>query len=317
MVRGLLATPPEIARWVEPGLQILALWPAGIGWRRFLQGVLIRWGHARSIARGTLLRLIATGGTGLTLAGASDLPGIHVAAWALLAGVWVEAAYVTWVARPVIAALPDDVGRDLDYRELFIFHLPLATTAMLTLAAQPLVTFTLARLANPQVNLAAWPLVFHGLLVLRAASLALPEVVIALADEDGAEPALRRFAFALSAIFLGLMSLIVATPALHLYLVDLQDATPHVATLAGLGLALCLPLPAVAILVSWLQGRLIALGDTRAVNTSTVIQLVVLAGGLAAGMALDAPGIAAAVVALQLAIVAQGAYMARRIRVSR
>ncbi|MEM8932825.1 MAG: hypothetical protein AAGE94_16695, partial [Acidobacteriota bacterium] len=190
VVRGLLAAPPEIARWVEPGLQILALWPSGIAWRRFLQGVLIRWGEARAIARGTLLRLIATTGTGVSLAVFGELPGIHVAAWALLAGVWVEAAYVTWVARPVIAALPEDVGRALDYRQLFIFHLPLATTAMLTLMTQPMVTFTLARLENPEENLAAWPLVFYGLLVLRAASLALPEVVIALADEDGAEDAL-------------------------------------------------------------------------------------------------------------------------------
>ena len=136
--------------------------------------------------------------------------------------------------------------------------------------------------------------------------------MIALADDEGAEPALRRFTFSLAGIFLALMTIVVVTPALDLYLVGLQDATPAVAAIAALGLALCLPLPAVGILVSWLQGKLIARGETNAVNTSTVIQLVVLALGLVAGLALDAPGMAAAVIAMQLALVAQGLTMARR-----
>lgn len=335
VVLGVLATPPEVARWVRPGLQILAIWPAAIGWRRFLQGILIRFGRARAVARGTAWRLAATVGTGLGLAWLRPLAaaegvaieGIHIAAWALLVGVLVESAYATWAARPVIAQLSETPRRPLDYRGLFAFHLPLAMTAVLTLAAQPLVTFTLARLDRPEVNLAAWPLVFQGLLLLRAASLALPEVVIALSDEDesdgnaesgtgaeSAEAALRRFALTLSAIFLVLMGVLVSTPLLDLYLVGLQDADPAVAALAALGLGLCLPLPAGAILVSWLQGRLIAAGRTRAVNASTFLQLVVLAAGLAVGLAIGTQGMATAVVSLQVSIFAQGLYMAWRLR---
>ncbi|MEM6796193.1 MAG: hypothetical protein AAF725_19625, partial [Acidobacteriota bacterium] len=209
VVGSLLGTPPEIARWVRPGLQILVLWTPAIAWRRFLQGVMIRFGRTQAVARGTALRLAGTGGTAFALAAGTELPGIHIGAWAMLAGVFVEAIYATFAAAPVIAELPLTARRPLDYRRLFFFHLPLAGTAVLTLAAQPMVTFTLARLALPEISLAAWPLVFQALLALRAASLALPEVVIALADREGARASLARFTGAVAASLLAVMSLLV------------------------------------------------------------------------------------------------------------
>ncbi|MEO1367838.1 MAG: hypothetical protein AAFX50_11740, partial [Acidobacteriota bacterium] len=204
--------------------------------------------------------------------------------------------------------------RPLTYRRLFDFHLPLAMTALLTLASQPLVTFTLARLAEPTLSLAAWPLVFQALLFLRAASLALPEVVIALAEEPGAERLLHAFSRRLAAAVAALTALLVATPLLELYLFGLQDADAQVGEKAWWGLALAAPLPALAVIVAWYQGLLIARAQTRAVNAATALQLAVLAAALGAGLWLDAHGLPSAVVALQVATVAQGAFMAWKLR---
>lgn len=317
VVERLLGTPPEVAHWVRPGLQIMVLWTPAIGWRRFLQGVLIRFGRTRTIAVGTVLRLVGTAGTALALAAWSSLPGIHIFAWGLLIGVLIEAAYVTWVARPVIRDLPEASGRPLSYRRLFDFHLPLAMTAFLTLASQPLVTFTLARLDQPTISLAAWPLVFQALLFLRAASLALPEVVIALADRDGAAPLLRRFAIQVAVAVAAFTAVLVATPLLRLYLEGLQDADPQVAARAWWGLALALPLPPLAVVVSYFQGLLIHREKTQAVNLSTALQLVVLAAGLGLGLLVEAPGLPVAVVALLVSTLAQGGYMAAHLRTPR
>ncbi len=314
VVEHLLGTPPEIARWVRPGMQIMVLWTPAIAWRRFLQGILIRFGRPRTIAAGTVLRLLATLGTGAALASFTDLPGIHVFSWALMAGVIGESVYATFVARPVLAALSSETSRPLSYDRLLRFHLPLAGTAILTLAGQPLVTFTLARLAEPTLNLAAWPLVFQALLFLRAASLALPEVVIALSDAEGAEAALRRFAWGLTAIIGALTVLLVATPLLRLYLFGLQDADPLVAERAWLGIALSVPLPAGAVLITWLQGRLIHREQTSAVNVSTAVQLAVLAVGLGLALYVEAPGLPAAALAMQVSMVAQAAYMVWSLR---
>jgi hypothetical protein len=103
LVPGAMGVPANVANWVRPGLQIMILWSAAIGWRRFLQGVLIRYKQTRKIAQGTAVRLAASGGTVIALALWSDLPGVITGSIALMAGVIAEALYATLVAKPVIA----------------------------------------------------------------------------------------------------------------------------------------------------------------------------------------------------------------------
>ena len=315
LVVDLLATPQEIAHWVRPGLQILFPWTAAIAWRRFLQGILIRHGSTRLVARGTMIRLVATVGTGLGLATLSDWPGVSVGASALLVGVTVEALYAHWAAAPVVRDLSPVQAADrppLDYRRLLFFHLPLAGTSVLALMVQPVVAWALARLALPELSLAAWPLVFHLGLAIRAPALALPEVIIALADQDGAIAGLRRFVWRLGFIFTGLMVLFVTTPLVDLYLVGFQDAADGVARLARLGLQLFLPLPALGLWISWLRGMLIHQHRTRVVNEGMAILLLTLVGSLVTAVHLRLPGLASAAVALQAAILIQGIYLVIR-----
>ncbi len=86
VVRRWLETPEEVARWVRPGLRILCLWSAAIAWRRFLQGVLIRFRRTDQVARGSFLRLASSVGTAVVLLLATDWPGVHLGATALMAG---------------------------------------------------------------------------------------------------------------------------------------------------------------------------------------------------------------------------------------
>ena len=316
LVVDLLATPKEIAEWVRPGLQILTPWTAAIAWRRFLQGVMIRQGQTRLVARGTAIRLVATIGTGVGLAKLSSLPGVCVGACALLVGVMVEAIYAHWAAGSAIEGLPEKrvtEGREpLTYRSLVLFHLPLAGTSLLALITQPVVTWALARLAMPELSLAAWPLVFHASLALRAPALALPEVIIALADEPGALQVLKRFVWILGSVNGVGMLLFVATPLVDLYLVGFQDAAPGVADLARQGLTLFLPLPVMAVWIAWLRGVLIHEHRTHVVNEAMAVLLVTLIAALWVAVAWDLPGLASAATALQGSIFIQGVYLAAR-----
>lgn len=316
VVVDVLGTPEGIARWVRPGLTILIPWTAAIAWRRFLQGVLIRFGRPRAVARGTAIRLFSMVATAFGLAAWSQWPGIHIAATALLVGVTVEAIYATWVVRPILAQLPevDPEARPLTYRRLVAFHLPLAGTSVLALMGQPLVTFTLARLHNPEVSLAAWPLVFHATFVLRAGGMALPEVVIALAGQDGALPALRTFGRRLGVGASTLMGLLVATPLVDLYLGTMLDTTAEVAAVARLGLALMVPLPAIFTLVAWQRGLLIHQERTRVVNEGMALQLTVIAACLGLGLWAQWPGIVTAAIAFNVAIAVQCGFLALRRR---
>ena len=309
-----LGAPPEVARWVRPGMQIMTFWSAAISWRRFLQGVLIHFGHTRAVGWGTAVRLLSSGGTAIGLALWSGLPGVIIGASALMAGVISEAVYATLAVRPLLRTelhpdKPPASDEPLTYSELFWFHLPLAGTAILTLLAQPLVAFALARLDNPTRSLAAWPLTFQILLITRAAALALPETVIALTKGPHTYTPIRRFSLTLTGVSLLGMTLFVFSPLLPFYLFTVQDAEPAVAALARYGATLFLIYPALFVLLSWLRGLLINAHATKAVNVGMAINLLVTTVILLIGVTRQLHGITVAAVALNVALIAELLYL--------
>lgn len=314
-----LGTPDDVAVWVRPGLRIMTLWSAAIAWRRFLQGVMIHFGETRKVAWGTAVRLLASGGAAIGLGVWSGWPGVIIGATALMAGVIAEAAYATVAIRPILnhqllpgQSMTESEEEPLTYRELFWFHLPLAGTSLLILLAQPLVTFSLARLDQPTQSLAAWPVVFQIMLMARAAALALPEVVIALSAGRSTFLPLRRFSYTLSLLITLLMAAFVFTPLSGFYLFVVQDMTPAVGALAQSSLALFLLFPAMAVITSWLRGLLIKQKVTREVNVGMAINLVATAVVLGTGLLLELPGLPTAAVALNVASLGEIIYLAWR-----
>lgn len=314
VVRRWMGTPPEIAHWVKPGMQIMTLWSAAIAWRRFLQGVLIHFGYTRYIAWGTAIRLIGSAGTAIALALWGAFPGVILGALALMAGVIAEAAAITVAIRPLFKKelAPDtesEKENPLTYRELFWFHLPLASTAVLTLLAQPLVTVSLARLDNPNLSLAAWPLLFQLILMARAGAMALPEAVIALTKGPETFRPIRTFTLLVAAVSTLGMLLLAFSPLLSFYLLGIQDADAKVAGLAAYGTRLFLPYPALFVLVSWIRGVLINRYHTSAVNMGMILNLLVTIVVLIVGVAFRFDGIATAAIALIAAIIAELLYL--------
>ena len=321
LVPGLLDVPDEIARWVRPGLQIMILWSAAIGWRRFLQGILIRFNRTRLIAWGTAVRLLASGGAVAVLALWGRWPGVIIGALALMAGVLAEAAFATWAVRPVLrdelAPGAPAAGADappLTYRTLLAFHVPLAATSLLVLLMQPLVTSSLARLDRPTESLAAWPILFQILLMARAAALALPEVIIALHRDRGTFGPLRRFSLTLVGAVTAGMAVFTLTPLAGIYVYRVQDMTPAVGKLALSSLSLFMLFPALAVLTSWLRGLLIHGRHTRDVNVGMAINLTVTSAALLFGLRQQWPGLPTAALALNLASLAELLYLTWRTR---
>ena len=317
VVVGVLGVPSEVAGFVQPGLWVMIPWSAAIAWRRFLQGVLIARGRTRMVAWGTALRLVGSGGTAISLAVKAEVSGVLVGTIALIVGVVAEALFATWAVRPILRQdlWPEPKsGESLTYRQLTSFHLPLASTSVLTLLMQPLVTACLARLDRPVETLAAWPLIFQFMLLARAVAFALPEVVIALSRRDGAEPALRKFSLRMTWASLGLMVLFGATPLARFYLEDIQSASLGVVEVAILGFLLLIPLPPLSTLTSWYRGLLIHRQQTPSVNRAMIVRLMVTAIILMAGLALELPGIATAAAAIVLSSGAEMVTLALAVR---
>ena len=282
-----------------------------------MQGVLIHFGNTRRVAYGTLVRLVSSAGTAAVLGYFSNFPGVVIGGSALMAGVIAEAAYATVAVRPILNdQLSEEKARtnepEMTYRELFWFHLPLAGTSVLALLAQPLVTSSLARLANPTISLAAWPVTFQVTLMARAAAFAWPEVVIALSNSRDAFLPIRRFTFKMAAVITVIMAFFVFTPLSAFYIFVIQDMTQVVGDLSRNSLSLFLLFPALAVLISWLRGLLIKRRVTSQVNLGMVINLSATAAILLIGIALQLPGLPVAAAALNVASFGEVIYLAWR-----
>ncbi len=288
VVNGLLGAPAEIVEPARIGLLIMTPWTWSIAYRRFHQGVLIRFGHSRSVGVGTMIRL---GANALVLAVGylmGNVPGIVVATSAVATGVVSEAIYVGLRVRPVLRhqlrpAPP--VAPSLTARAFVAFYVPLAMTSLLMLIVQPLGSAALSRMPNALESLAAWPVVSGLIFLLRSLGVAYNEVVVALLDEPGAARKLSRFAAYLAASTTFPLFVVAATPLSTLWLADLSALSPPLVELARLGLWLALPMPGLSVLQSWYQGALVNSRRTRGVTEAVVIFLVACSAMLGIGVA--------------------------------
>lgn len=300
VTRQLMEQPQEIAARGRLPLMVMLLWSALIAWRRFYQGVLVRFGQSQWMTWGTALRLLAIAVVAWYFAkdgAARTWPtGALTAAFAIMAGVLVEAVASTVFAKRTVSQLPE-TGEPLSQATIFRFHLPLALNTLLSLLAQPLTAAALARLSAPQASLAAWPVTFGVLLVMRGWSLALQELTVARLKAGETPETLRRFTLLVGILTSLATLLLVLTPALNLYLSTLHAPQP-LWPLVRKGVVLCVPLPLLTSLGSFLRGTLVARGKTTSTLTGMALALSAQCLALLLAIFFKAPPMASAAIAL-------------------
>lgn len=275
VVRGLIGAPEALVEPARLGLLLMLPWTWAIGYRRFQQGVLIRFGHSRAVGLGTLARLAADAlvlGVGYAI---GDLPGIAVGATAISAGVVTEAVVSGWLVRPVrngpLADRP--LGEPVLLGPFMTFYIPLVLTSLVALLAQPIGSAAMSRMALPVASLAAWPAIAGLSFILRSSGMAFNEVMVALLDEPGAGPALKRFAILLGTATTAIGVLLVATPAADFWFRHVSALPPDLTDLARSGAWLIVPLAALVVIQSRYQGALVHGRRTRAITESVVLGL--------------------------------------------
>jgi hypothetical protein len=278
VVRGILGVPEVIVEPARIGLMIMTPWTWAIAYRRYHQGVLIRFGHSKAVGAGTVMRLSSNGLVLLIGYSLGTVSGIVVATSAVIAGVISEAVYVGLAVRPV---LRDDVKPappvvpPLVWRAFFAFYIPLALTSFISLVAQPIGSAGLSRMPDPIASLAVWPVVTGLLFLIRSLGFALNEVVVALLDRRGMMSSLRLFTGVLAVSLTAFLLLFVMTPLSEVWFGCISALPPHLAELARTGLWLTLPIPALTAFQSWYQGSIVNSRRTRGITEAVVIYLVV------------------------------------------
>jgi hypothetical protein len=316
VVEGLLGAPPEIVEPGRIGLMIMLPWTWSIAYRRFNQGVLIRFGHSRAVGIGTTFRL---GADLLVLAvgfAIGTVPGIVVATTAVAAGVVSEAVYTGFRVRPVVrheVKPAPAVSPPLTYRTFFDFYIPLVFTALLSLVAQPIGTAAVSRMPNALASLAVWPVLSGLIFMVRSPGTGYNEVVVALLDRPASTAVLRRFALILAAAATGLLLLLVLTPLAGFWFEKISALQPALSAMALSALWVALPLPALSVAQSWFQGIILHSRRTRIITESVALYLATMIGILAAGVFWGkAPGLYVTITALTVSALVQVIWLAGR-----
>lgn len=275
VVSGLLGVPQETVEPARIGLQLMTPWTASIAYRRFQQGVMIRFGHSRGVSAGTAVRLMGLG-SGLLLGSAMGWPGIVVGTLAQSIGVIAEAVFAGLRVRPILrgALRYAKPGEPLTWKAFFAFYVPLALTSLMMLAWNPIGSAALSRMPRPLESLAVFPVVTGLLFLLRSAGNALNETVVALLDEPQSYRPMRRFAAFMVVTMTLLHLLVAATPLSAFWFGRVTALRPELVEMARIGFWIALPIPGLTVLQSWFQGAIMHGRRTRGIPESIVAFLL-------------------------------------------
>lgn len=277
VMETVMGAPAEIIEPARLGLMIMTPWSWATAYRRFEQGVLIRFNRSQAVIWGSVMR-VSVDGLGLTIGFMlGGIAGVVVGTSAIIAGVLADALYAGLRVRPVLKndlrrAIP--VEPALTWRAFANFYVPLAVMMLLTLIVQPMVSAALSRMPNALESLAVWPVVFGLLIVWQSTGISYNEAVIALLDAPRAVASLRRFtAIIVIVVTLGLLLMLV-TPLARLWFTYVAALSPALIPLAQGGLWLGLLLPGLRILQSWYQGAITYNRDTRGITEAVILFLI-------------------------------------------
>ncbi|MBC8331886.1 MAG: hypothetical protein H8E28_07885 [Anaerolineae bacterium] len=313
VVEKLIGAPAEIIEPARIGLKIMTPWTWSIAYRRFNQGLMIRFGQSWAVTVGTFIRLSADITVLLIGYSMKTLPGIVVATSAVAAGVVSEAIFAGLAAirvkRGKLRTAPA-LSPPLTYRVFFKFYIPLAMTSLLSLLIQPLGSAALSRMPQALESLAVWPVVIGLSFLFRSMGMGYNEVVVSMLDQPGAAKALRRFTVLLVGFLTVLQLGLVATPLAPIWFRRISALSPELATFAHTGMWLALLLPALTALQSWYQGTILNSKKTRAIPEAVLIFLVTIGVLLGLGIAWgEMPGLYVGLIAFTLGMGVQTLWL--------
>ena len=151
------------------------------------------------------------------------------------------------------------------------FHLPLAITSFVTLLIHPVIERGLASMPDASQSLAAWPVIFSIMLIMRSGGMAYQEVVISLDDSEENHRILRGFTVRLGTCLSLAMVVFVFTPLIDFYNTTILDVPQNLRHLVLLGTQSACLIPLFTTLQSYLRALLML---SR--KTATIYQAMML-----------------------------------------
>ena len=280
VTEDLIGLPQRIAYLTHIATIIMLPWAAAIGYRRFYQGILIRNNLTRRVAYGTVVRLLTMIMTALVLFFYFDIPGAVVAASALALAVIAEAIASRIMASGTINKIlskSESSESELTYKGIYKFYYPLALTAIISLAVQPIITFFIGKSRMPIESLAVLPVITSFVFIFRALGLSYQEVIIAFMGEiKGGYYPLKKFAIILGSTLSLILILVAFTPLSNIWFINISGLSYSLSEFSITPLMIMSVFPALTVLLCFQRAVLICGSNTGPITWGTVVEFTTI-----------------------------------------
>ena len=203
----------------------------------------------------------------------------------------------------------------LSLNRVFKVWLPLAASWLLMGMEMPILSAFVARLANPEINLAAYGgIVFPLALIIEAPVIMLLAASTALSKDWASYKKLRNYMMLAGGTLTALHLLVALTPLYYIFAVDLLGAPAEIIEPARIGLLIMTPWTWTIAYRRLNQGVMIRFGHSNIIGVGTGIRLGMDILILTVGYYLKLPGIIVATSAVASGVTAEAIYIGFRVQ---
>ena len=168
----------------------------------------------------------------------------------------------------------ENLSETLTYKKIFRFWIPLSATWLMMSAEGPYLSAIIARMPNPEYNLASYGIAFAFAMIIEAPVILLMSASTALVADYFSFKKLRNFTFALI-LAVTCIIFIFITPSVFFYItITLMGLSRRVAELTHIAVICLIPWPGSIGYRRFYQGILIRNNLTRRVAYGTIVRLV-------------------------------------------
>jgi len=271
-----MGTSPAVVRQARNALAILGLWTFPVLIRNFAYALVMNRRRTILITYATAVRLISL--ILFLILFSKWFSGAVVGALATVSGMTVEAVYMIVVARPFFARLSRDVDHPATYREFWSFCWPLIITQTIENGVLLVINFFLGNLANPDLAIASFGVVYGLLRILLAPLRNLVQAAQALLKKRADLVVMYKFTIGLILFYIVINFLLFYTPMNDLILNGIMGLSPELSAYSTPSVRIIFTVAIFWATASLLRGILSGMRKTRFIAVAAGIRLAVVAG---------------------------------------
>ncbi|MFA5805747.1 MAG: hypothetical protein WC879_14005 [Melioribacteraceae bacterium] len=161
----------------------------------------------------------------------------------------------------------------LTYKKIFKFWMPLSATWLMMSIEGPFLTALIARLPNPEYNLAAYGVAFALALIIESPVIMMMSASVALVKDNYTFYKLRNFVYSVNFLITLCILILIMPPVFYALTIDFMNLPQQVAELTHKAVILLIPWPASIGYRRFYQGIMISSNATRRVAYGTVVRM--------------------------------------------